>query len=382
MKFNKNIPYEDCPCPAFLLDKDRLEENLKLIASVRDQAGIHIIMALKAFANWRVFPLIGEYLNGATASSLNEARLIYEEMGSKVHSYFVAYKEGEFDEVMKYSSHITFNSLNQYNRFRDRIASSGYEISIGIRVNPEFSTVETDLYNPASPGSRLGEAPNVFDLGWPEGAEGLHFHTLCESDSADLVATLGAIEEKFGAHLPQLKWVNMGGGHLMTRKDYDVQLLIDTLVSFKEKWGVDIILEPGSAISWQTGELVSEILDIHEARGIKTLILDVSFTAHMPDTLEMPYRPDILGQVEKSEQTHQYRVGGLSCLSGDYLMDYSFDKELSVGDKIVFLDMIHYTTVKTNMFNGISHPAIVHWDNNAFDVKREFGYEDYKHRMA
>lgn len=382
MLYSENIPYDKCLSPAYVLDLERLESNLKLIASVQNRAGVSIIMALKAFANWRTFPLVGKYLSGATASSLNEARLIFEEMGTKVHAYFVAYREDEFDAVMGYSSHITFNSLSQYEKYKTKIEASEHDISIGLRVNPEYAIVETDLYNPASPGSRLGMAPDAFPNGWPEGVEGLHFHTLCESSSFDLENTLKALEEKFGHFFPKLKWINMGGGHLITKSGYDVEHLVDLLKAFKQKHKVDIILEPGSAITWQTGELVSEILDIHEARGVKTVILDVSFTAHMPDTLEMPYRPFINGQVEETEGVFSYQIGGLSCLSGDYHKAYHFDKPLEVGQKLVFGDMIHYTTVKTTMFNGINHPAIVHWDGNSFQLVRTFDYYDYKNRMA
>lgn len=382
MLYSDKIPYESCKGPAYILDLERLESNLQLIDKVQKDAGVSIIMALKAYANWRTFPLIGNYLSGATASSLNEARLIYEEMGAKVHAYFVAYRQDEFDELLKYCSHITFNSVGQYERFKDKITSSGYEISVGLRVNPEFSLVETDLYNPASPGSRLGIAPDSLVNGWPEGIDGLHFHTLCESTSFDLEKTLEALEEKYGQFFPQLKWINMGGGHLMTRADYDTKHLIGLLKGFKEKHKLDIIMEPGSAIVWRTGELVAEILDIHEARGIKTLILDVSFTAHMPDTLEMPYRPDVIGQIEASKEGFAYRIGGLSCLSGDYLAEYYFAQPLEIGQKLIFADMIHYTTVKTTMFNGINHPSIMHWDGKSLETVRSFGYEDYKNRMA
>jgi carboxynorspermidine decarboxylase len=382
MVYSEKIPYDTVPCPAFVLDLERLKSNLQLISKVQESAGVHIILALKAFANWKTFPLIGSYLKGATASSLNEARLINEEMGCKAHSYFVAYKQEEFEQVLKLSSHLTFNSIEQYLRFKNQINESGNPVSVGIRINPEYSSVDTDLYNPSSPGSRLGLPAEAFQSGWPEGVDGIHFHTLCESNSYDLEKTLQVIEEKFGAHLHRLKWINMGGGHGMTSKDYDTEHLIQLLTAFRTKYNLDIILEPGSAIAWQTGELVAEVLDIHEAKDIKTLILDVSFTAHMPDTLEMPYQPHIKGQVKASDAAFNYRIGGLSCLAGDFLKDYWFDKPITIGQRIVFGDMMHYTTVKTTMFNGIGHPSILHWDGKHIDAIKSFGYLDYKNRMA
>lgn len=381
MEFSKDIPYDQCLSPAFVLDLNRLKNNLNLIKEVQELASIDIIMALKAFANWHLFPFIKDYVSGATASSLNEARLINEYMGVKAHAYFVAYHPKEFNEVLACSSHITFNSISQYNRFKDEIEAHPHPISVGLRVNPEYSVVETDLYNPASPTSRLGMvAANITK--WPEGIEGLHFHTLCESSSYDLEKTLQAVEDKFGQFLPQIKWVNMGGGHLMTKNDYSVEHLIETIANFKEKHQVDVILEPGAAFVWQTGELVSEVLDIHQSGAVQTLILDVSFTAHMPDTLEMPYRPTVLGQVPIENAAFRYRLGGLSCLSGDYLEEYGFDEKIKIGDRIVFGDMIHYTTVKSNMFNGVAHPSLLQWDGSQFQLLRSYNYEDYKKRMG
>lgn len=373
--------YPQIPSPAFVLEEELLRRNLELIRNVQHEAGVEIILALKAFAFWRVFPMIAEYLSGATASSLNEARLIYEEMGCKAHTYCVAYLPGEFDEIVKYSSHLTFNSIAQYQRFRGRIPEG---ISCGIRVNPEYSEVEVELYNPAAPGSRLGEVETAFDGGLPEGIEGLHFHTLCESSSYDLEKVLAAFEQKFAKLIPHVKWVNMGGGHLMTRKDYNTGHLISLLRRFREKWGVQVILEPGSAIAWQTGPLIATVLDVHQSRGIRTAIVDVSFTCHMPDTLEMPYKPHIRGASQQAvEGWYPCRIGGVSCLAGDYMSEYFFEKPLQVGDRIILEDMIHYTLVKTTMFNGVHHPDIYFLrENGQAELMRRFDYLDYRNRMG
>jgi carboxynorspermidine decarboxylase len=283
---------------------------------------------------------------------------------------------------MNCSSHITFNSLAQFERFYPQTQFNN--ISCGLRINPEFSEVETDLYNPCAPGSRLGIVGDLLDDKLPEGVEGLHFHTLCESSSYDLEKTLKVVEEKFGKYFSQIKWLNMGGGHLMTRDDYDVEHLISLLKSFKAKYPhLQIILEPGSAFAWRTGVLVSTVVDIVENRGVKTAMLDVSFACHMPDCLEMPYKPSIVGASDAIPRRPVYRMGGNSCLSGDFMGDWSFDKELKIGDRIVFEDMIHYTMVKTTMFNGVTHPGIGIWTNqNQFRLLREFGYQDYKNRMS
>lgn len=384
------MPLNNISSPAFVIEEKLLRKNLELIAGVQDAAGVKIILALKGFSLWPLFPMIRNYVSGATASSLNEARLIFEEMGCKAHTYSVAYLPTEMEDIMRISSHMVFNSINQYERFKSGQYGIGIEaleatnISFGIRCNPEYSAVETALYNPATPGSRLGEVETAFEKGLPNGIEGLHFHTLCESSSFELEKTLSVFEQKFGHLLPLVKWVNMGGGHLMTRKDYDTDHLVQLLKTFKKKWQVEIILEPGSAFAWETGVLVSSILDIHESRGVKTAILDVSFTCHMPDTLEMPYRPKIAGATEPQEGSqYLYRIGGLSCLSGDFMLEYAFDRPLEIGDRLVFQDMMHYTTVKTTMFNGVQHPAIYHLkENGDFDLIRQFDYEDYKRRMA
>jgi carboxynorspermidine decarboxylase len=367
------------------MEEELLRKNLSLIKSVKDRAGVNIILAFKAFAMWKAFPIIRQYVPYSTASSVFEAQLAYEEMGSPAHTFSPAYTDDNFPVFMRYSSHITFNSLSQFNRFYPETQRCRKKVSCGLRVNPEYSVVETDLYNPATPGSRLGITADLLGDKLPEGVEGLHFHSLCESSSYDLEKTLEQIELKFGHLLPQVKWFNMGGGHLMTRKDYDVEHLIGLLKSFKAKYpNLEIIMEPGSAFAWQTGILVSTVVDIVENRGVKTAILDVSFACHMPDCLEMPYKPHIRGaRHEPVEGLPTYRMGGNSCLSGDFVGEWSFDEPLSVGDRVIFEDMIHYTIVKTTMFNGISHPAIALWNKyDQLEIYREFDYEDYKNRMS
>lgn len=373
------------PSPCYVLEEDKLRENLKLIKSVKERAGVNIILAFKAFAMWKAFPIIHEYIQGATASSIWEAQLAYEEMGSLAHAYSPAYTFENISQFIRYSSHITFNSLNQFNRFYPETLKYKKKVSCGLRINPEFSIVETDLYNPCSPGSRLGVTSDLLADGLPEGVEGLHFHTLCESGSYDLEKTLEQVEIKFGNFLSQVKWLNMGGGHLMTKEGYDIEHLIQLLIKFKEKYpNLEIILEPGSAFVWQTGVLVSTVVDIVENKGIKTAILDVSFACHMPDTLEMPYKPRIMGAYnDPVDGLPTYRMGGNSCLSGDYIGDWSFEKPLEIGDKIVFEDMIHYTTVKTTMFNGVFHPSIALWSKHKqLEIYRQFNYEDYRDRMS
>ena len=379
------MDFKKIPSPSFVLDESRLRRNLELIARVQREAGVQIILAFKGFAMWSAFPVVREYVSGATASSLHEARLCFEEMKTRAHTYAVAYLPREFGKIMGYSSHITFNSQTQYRRFRKKLEAHAEPISPGIRVNPGWSPVGTALYNPASPGSRLGEPVENFKGKLPEGIEGLHFHTLCESTSYDLETTLQHFERQFGVFLPSLKWVNFGGGHLMTREGYDVEHLIAVLRAFRSRWPhLQVILEPGSAFAWDTGVLVSTVLDIVNNRGVKTAILDVSFTAHMPDTLEMPYRPRIQGASEEAAGSkHRYRLGGVSCLSGDFMEEYGFEQPLRVGQRVVFEDMIHYTMVKTSTFNGVTHPNIAIWrPDGRLDVVRRFGYSDYKRRLS
>ncbi|WP_319590985.1 carboxynorspermidine decarboxylase [uncultured Draconibacterium sp.] len=376
--------YKEIPSPAFVLDEKLLRKNLELINSVQQEAGIEIILAFKGFAMWSAFPIVREYLKGATASSLYEARLCFEEMKTRAHLYSPVYLDHEFDELMSYSSHIVFNSVKQFEKYYERTQSTDHKISCGIRVNPEYSDVGTDLYNPSAPGSRLGVGSDEMPEELPEGIEGIHFHVLCESDSYSLEKVLENLEKKYGKYLHQVKWVNMGGGHLMTRKGYDHQHLIQLLSAFRKKYDVKVILEPGSAIAWETGVLVSTVQDIVEHKGVKTAILDVSFTAHMPDTLEMPYRPKIIGAQDPSEESrHLYRLGGGSCLAGDFMEAYDFGRELQIGEQIVFLDMIHYTMVKTTMFNGVNHPSIAIWTkDDKLNIVRKFQYEDFKNRLS
>lgn len=385
------MDYSKIPAPCYVLEKKRLRENLELMERVQKESGANIILALKGFSFWHTFPFVKEYLAGATASSLYEAKLIHEEMGVKAHTYSAAYLPEDFTEIMDNSSHLAFNSISQFQRYYEKVkaynAANGTNISCGIRVNPEYSDVETDLYNPALPGSRLGqmiEGFEQFDGKLPEGVDGFHFHTLCESSADSLEKLIANFEQRFGHFLPQLKWINMGGGHLMTRKGYDVEKLIKLLKTFREKHNIEVTLEPGSAVAWQTGVLVGRVLDIVMSRGIETLLLDVSFTAHMPDTLEMPYRPKVVGaSSEVIEGKPTYRIGGSSCLAGDYLLEYSFDKPVEIGDKIVFEDMLHYTTVKSTMFNGVYHPRMAIWEeDDSLNILREFGYEDYRNRMG
>lgn len=368
------------PSPSFVLDESLLKRNLELMKYVQDSADISIILAFKGFAMWSAFPMVRKYLKGATASSLNEARLCVDEMKCKAHTYAPVYLPDEIDEIVSLSSHISFNSISQLNLYRQK--AQGANVSIGLRVNPEYSDIETDLYNPCAPGSRLGIMREELDV-LPEGVEGLHFHALCESDSHSLKKVLAAFEERFSHLLHDVKWVNFGGGHLMTRKGYDVEHLIEQLKNFKKKYNVEIILEPGSAVAWETGVIVATVLDIVERKGIKTAILDVSFSAHMPDTIEMPYRPRIQGATDYIKGKSTYRIGGLSCLSGDFMDEYSFDSELEIGQKLVLEDMIHYTMVKTTMFNGVTHPRIAIWHtDNTLEIVKEFKYEDYKSRLS
>ena len=374
--------YSSIPSPCYVLDERAFRNNLTLIRSVKERADVEIILAFKSFAMWSVFSIVREYIPFSTASSLAEARLAFEEMGSRAHTYAPVYTDHEFPIIADCSSHITFNSLTQFARFYPQTV--GKNISCGLRINPEYSTVETDLYNPCAVGSRLGVVAELLGDNLPDGIEGFHFHTLCESTSYDLENTLKVVEAKFGKYFDRLKWLNMGGGHLMTRKDYDVEHLIQVLKTFKAKYPhLQLILEPGSAFAWQTGVLVSTVVDIVENGGIKTAMLDVSFACHMPDCLEMPYKPTIVGATEPVVGKPTYRMGGNSCLSGDFCGSWSFDQPLKIGDRIVFEDMIHYTMVKTTMFNGVTHPSIGIWTKaDEFELIRTFGYEDYKGRMS
>lgn len=378
----------EIPSPCYVLEEKLLRRNLALIREVKERAGVNIILAFKAFALWKVFPIVREYISDSTASSIHEARLAREEMGSKAHTFSPAYTDADFPALMRYSSHITFNSLSQFEHFYPQVEAAGRaggeKVSCGLRINPEYSDVQTDLYNPCAPGSRLGVTADRLGDTLPPGVEGLHFHTLCESSSYDLERTLEQVERKFGRFLPGLRWLNMGGGHLMTRKGYDTEHLIGLLKAFRKKYpGLEIILEPGSAFAWQTGFLLTTVVDIVENGGVRTAVIDASFACHMPDCLEMPYKPAVRNATDPVPGKPTYRIGGNSCLSGDYIGDWSFDAPLQVGDKLIFEDMIHYTTVKTTMFNGVPHPSLALLTaDDRLQMLRVFGYEDYKNRMS
>ncbi len=377
-----NLDFNACPTPCYIVDERLLEKNLKLLNEVQQRTGCSILLALKGFSMFSVFPLVGQYLKGITASSLFEARLGYEKMGREVHIYAPAYVDEEFDEILKYCDHIVFNSFDQWNRFKDKVRNADKKIECGIRINPEYSEIETPLYNPCYQNSRLGVTLSNFKPEELEGIEGLHFHTLCEQNSDTLERTIKVVDEKFGQYIKKMKWINMGGGHHITRPDYNIETLIRSILFFKEKYGVDVYLEPGEAIALNTGYLVAKVLDIVR-NGMDIAILDTSAACHMPDVIEMPYRPNIIGAGKPDEHPYTYRLGGLTCLAGDVIGDYSFKEPLKPGDKLVFCDMAHYTMVKNNMFNGVNLPAIaVFNEKDGIRVIRRFGYEDYASRLS
>lgn len=373
--------------PMYIVEENLLRGNLSLIRDVAQRADIEIILAFKAFALWKTFPIIREYVSSTTASSLSEARLAYEEFGTPAHSFSPAYTDSEIGQIAECSSHLTFNSLSQYERMAAKARSANGNLSFGLRVNPEYSEISTLLYNPCAPGTRFGVSADKLPATLPADIEGFHCHCHCESGADVFQRTLVHIEDKFSKWFPQLKWINFGGGHLMTRNDYDVKLLVSMLKEFHKRYPwLKVILEPGSAFAWQTGVLVAQVVDIVEDKNIKTAILDVSFTCHMPDCLEMPYQPEVRGaesvEMERATDKNTYRLGGNSCLSGDFMGSWRFDHPLEIGEKLIFEDMIHYTTVKTNMFNGITHPAISMLKSDGkLQKMRVFGYSDYKNRM-
>ncbi len=372
--------------PVYIIEEEKLRRNLSLIRTVAERTDSEWILAFKAFALWKTFPIFREYIRSTTASSLSEARLALEEFGAKAHTYSPAYKDDEFDDIVRCSSHLTFNSLSQYERFHKRAAAC----SIGLRVNPEYSEVGTLLYNPCAPGTRFGVTADKLPEQLPADIRGFHCHCHCESGADVFERSLQHIEDKFSKWFSQLEWINFGGGHLVTRKDYDIDLLVRLVQGFHQRYPhLKVIFEPGSAFAWQTGPLVASVVDVVEDKGIRTAILDVSFTCHMPDCLEMPYFPDVRNAEHVEDishlsplTSHLYRLGGNSCLSGDFMGYWRFDHELEVGEQIVFEDMIHYTTVKTNTFNGITHPSIamLHQDGT-LELLRQFTYEDYRSRM-
>jgi carboxynorspermidine decarboxylase len=369
------------PSPCYVLEEAKLEANLQLMQRVQDEAGVDIILALKGFSMWSTFPLVSKYLQGSTASAVWEARLGKEEIGKQVHAYSPAFKPADIDELVKLAQHISFNSLGQWRRYKEQTIAAG--VSPGLRVNPEHREAETELYDPSAPGSRLGiRAKDLLgaDLA---GIEGFHIHNLCECDSFATERSIKAVEQKFGHWLAQLKWINFGGGHLMTSEGYNLKHLIETLKAFKARHPhLKVILEPGSAVAWQCGTLVAEVVDIVENQD-KIAILDISATAHMPDVLEMPYRPEIRGAAQAGEKAFSYRFGGNSCLAGDVIDRYSFADALQIGQRIIFEDMIHYTMVKTTFFNGVEHPSIgILRKDGRFELVRKFTYEDFKDKLS
>ena len=380
--------------PYYILYEDKLRENLKLINKVSSESGVEIILAFKAFALWKTFDIFKEYICSTTASSPFEAKLANDYFGSLAHTYSPAYEENTFNTILECSKCITFNSLSQYSRFYDKIKDwnsnpANHNISAGIRINPERSEIATDIYNPCAPGTRFGISASDMPANLPDGIEGFHCHCHCENDSYALERTLGTIESKFGKWLGNIKWLNLGGGHLMTRKGYDINHLVKILQDFRHRHpNLEIIMEPGSAFAWQTGDLIASVVDIVEDKGIKTAILNVSFTCHMPDCLEMPYQPEVEGalslgnEIKNITDENIFRLGGNSCLSGDFMGYWLFPNGLNVGDEIIFKDMIHYTTVKTTMFNGIQHPSIcMKRHNGNIQILREYKFEDYRDMM-
>ncbi|WP_027725749.1 carboxynorspermidine decarboxylase [Tuberibacillus calidus] len=365
----------------YVVNESLLEKNLKILNGVMKRTGCKIVLAQKAFSMYTMYPLIGQYLSGTTASGLFEARLGYEEMGKENHIFAPAYREEEMDEIVSICDHIIFNSFSQLEKFKDKVLKAGKKV--GLRINPECSTqVGHAIYDPCSPGSRFGVTLENFRPDELDGVSGLHFHTLCEQNSDDLATTLAAVEEKFGPWLSQMEWINFGGGHHITREDYDIPLLESCIKRMQEKYGLEVYLEPGEAVALNAGYLVTTVLDTHK-NGMDIAILDTSASCHMPDVLEMPYRPPLLGSGMPGEKPYTYRLGGQTCLTGDVIGDYSFDQPLKSGDRLIFGDMAIYTMVKNTTFNGMPLPAIAIQDKNGdCRIVREFGYQDFKMRLA
>ncbi len=381
--YDPGLP-EDIPTPCFVLDLKRLRRNLETLDAIQKESGCRILCALKGFAMHSVFSVVSEYLAGICASGANEAQLGAEFFGKEIHVYAPAFSDEDIEEILPIVHHISFNSFGQWNRFKDRVLNSERSISCGLRVNPEYSEVDTPLYDPCYPGSRLGIRRSEFEEQDLSGIEGLHFHTMCEQNADVLERTLQRFEENFSPFLKEMKWVNLGGGHHITSPAYDRDRLCRLISEFRKRYPqLEIYLEPGEAIALNAGVLAASVMDIIENDG-RTAILDTSATCHMPDTLEMPYRAEIFGAAKPDEKEHAYRLGGLSCLAGDLIGEYAFDKPLSIGDRLYFLDMAHYTMVKTTMFNGVKHPSIATWDPDQqnLTIVRKFGYEDYKNRLS
>ena len=377
-----DIDISTLPTPSYLVDQQLLIKNLELLSSVKERTGCKILLAQKAFSMFSVYPLIAKYLDGVTSSGVMEARLGYEEMGKEVHTYAPAFADHEMDDVIRYSDHIVFNSFHQWNKFKDKVKNSGKQIECGLRLNPKYSEIDTDIYNPCFTGSRLGITPEQFQPDQLDGIDGLHFHTMCEQNSDTLERTLKVVDDTFGSYIKQMKWLNFGGGHHITRSDYDIETLIRCIQFAQDTYGVQVYLEPGEAVALNTGYLVSTVLDTIE-NGMHLAILDTSAACHMPDVLEMTYRPQIIGAVLPNEKTYTYRLGGPTCLAGDIIGDYSFDAPLKEGDKLIFCDMAHYTMVKNNTFNGMNLPSIaLYSQENGLQIIKQFGYEDFKSRLS
>lgn len=367
--------------PCYVIDEKKLIKNLEILKRVEDETGCKILLAQKAYSAYSTYPIIGEYLCGVTSSSLFEARLGYEEMGKEVHIYAPAYRDDEIDEIIKYSDHIVFNSFNQWNKFKDKIKNADKKIECGLRINPEYSEVDAEIYDPCSKNSRLGVTLDNFEEQYLEEIDGLHFHTMCEQNSDTLERTIKVVEEKFGKYFNNIKWINFGGGHHITRDDYDVDKLIQCILYIKKKYNIQVYLEPGEAVALNAGYLVSTVLDIVE-NNMNIAIMDTSAACHMPDVIEMPYRPNIIGSKMPGECEYTYRLGGPTCLAGDIIGDYSFDKPLNIGDKLIFCDMAIYSMVKNNTFNGVNLPDIVLLSKEG-DTKviKEFNYNNFKARL-
>ncbi|WP_205407163.1 carboxynorspermidine decarboxylase [Sporosarcina sp. PTS2304] len=377
-----NFDVQAVSSPSYVVDEKLLIANLEKMKYVIDQTGCKILLAQKGFSMFEVYPLIGQYLHGVTSSGLFEARLGYEEMGKEVHTYTPAFHEEEFDEILRYSDHLVFNSFAQWKKFKDRVQQQDKKIECGIRINPEYSEIEVDMYNPCFDHSRFGVTLNHFEPEQLEGISGLHFHTMCEQNSDTLWRTVEIIDEKFGSYLHHMKWINFGGGHHITRPDYDVETLIRSIRLMQNKYGLQVYLEPGEAVALHTGFLVATVLDTMH-NGMDIAIVDTSASCHMPDVLEMPYRPDIIDAGMPNEKAYTYRLGGPTCLAGDVIGDYSFDAPLQPGDRLVFCDMAHYSMVKNNTFNGMNLPSIVlHTASNETKIVKQFGYEDFKQRLS
>lgn len=377
-----NLDFQNLKTPCYIVDERLLIKNLELLKSVIDKTGCKILLAQKAFSMYSLYPLISKYLNGTTASSLFEARLGKEEMNGEVHIFSPAYDEDEFGEILGLCDHMVFNSFNQWNKYKSRVKNADKKVSCGLRINPEYSEIETDLYNPCFPNSRFGITLEQFEEKDLDGIDGLHFHTMCEQNSDVLARTIKVVDEKFGKYIAKMKWINFGGGHHITREDYDVETLVESIMFFKEKYGVQVYLEPGEAVALNTGFLVAKVLEIMH-NNMDVAILDASAACHMPDVIEMPYRPNIIGSGKPNEYEYTYRLGGNTCLAGDIIGDYSFKKPLEIGDKLVFCDMAHYTMVKSNTFNGINLPSIQSFnEKEGVKIIKQFGYEDFKNRLS